>query len=60
MEEEGQVGSKTSSADQRLGQDLVIHDIEQEKLVEVDGNQPIEQVQRALLEVIQQFMAERC
>ena len=33
---------------------------EQGKLVEVNGNQPIEQVQRALLEVIQQFIAERC
>ena len=32
----------------------------QEKLVEVNGNQPIEQVQRALLEVIHQFMTERC
>lgn len=32
----------------------------QEKLVEVNGNQAIEQVQRTLLEVIQQFMAERC
>lgn len=32
----------------------------QEKLVEVNGNQAIEQVQRTLLEIIQQFMAERC
>lgn len=32
---------------------------EQGKLVEVNGNQPIEQVQSALLEAIQHFMAER-
>ena len=32
---------------------------EQGKLVEVNGNQPIEQVQSALLEAIQYFMAER-
>jgi adenylate kinase len=32
----------------------------QAKLVEVDGNRAIEQVQRALLEAIQQFIAERC
>jgi adenylate kinase len=31
----------------------------QGKLVEVNGNQPIEQVQRALLEAIRHFMAER-
>jgi adenylate kinase len=31
----------------------------QGKLVEVNGNQPIEQVQSALLEAIQHFMAER-
>jgi adenylate kinase len=31
----------------------------QGKLAEVDGNQPIEQVQSALLEVIRHFMAER-
>lgn len=32
---------------------------EQGKLVEVNGNQPIEQVQSALLEAIQHFIAER-
>ena len=32
----------------------------QGKLVEVNGNRAIEQVQRALLEAIQQFIAERC
>ncbi len=32
----------------------------QGKLVEVDGHQTIEQVQRALLEAIQRFLAERC
>jgi len=31
----------------------------QGKLVEVNGNQPIEQVQRALLEAIQRFLVER-
>jgi len=33
---------------------------EQGKLVEVNGNRAIEQVQRSLLEAIQQFIAERC
>ena len=32
----------------------------QEKLLEVNGNQAIEQVQRALLEAIQRCIAERC